>query len=117
MRDGAAERRGSGALPVDVDPLEVVDRLGEGVDALKGELLRIVGWADQGENVILARERHLVALREAREHVEFASQRLNELELMAEELRLAQEAVNRITGEFGADDLLGVIFSRFCIGK
>lgn len=92
-------------------------RTGEGVDALKGELLRIVGWADQGENVILARERHLVALREAREHVEFASQRLNELELMAEELRLAQEAVNRITGEFGADDLLGVIFSRFCIGK
>ncbi|MFA9440919.1 tRNA uridine-5-carboxymethylaminomethyl(34) synthesis GTPase MnmE [Uliginosibacterium sp. sgz301328] len=92
-------------------------RTGEAVDVLKDELLRIVGWADQGENVILARERHLVALREAREHVEFASQRLNELELMAEELRLAQEAVNRITGEFGADDLLGVIFSRFCIGK
>jgi tRNA modification GTPase len=69
----------------------------------------------------MARERHLQALREARSHLNVAhdhAQRRDEvLDLFAEELRLAQEALNRITGEFGADDLLGVIFGRFCIGK
>ena len=58
-----------------------------------------------------------VALREALGHVEAAGTQLGALELFAEELRLAQEELGTITGEFSADDLLGVIFSRFCIGK
>ncbi|MCX9155634.1 tRNA uridine-5-carboxymethylaminomethyl(34) synthesis GTPase MnmE [Niveibacterium sp. 24ML] len=92
---------------------------GAGMDLLRAELLRVAGWEAHGEEVFLARERHVEALRDARERIALALTRAHEeaLELMAEELRLAQEAVNRITGEFGADDLLGVIFSRFCIGK
>ncbi|HSD37376.1 MAG TPA: tRNA uridine-5-carboxymethylaminomethyl(34) synthesis GTPase MnmE [Rhodocyclaceae bacterium] len=92
-------------------------KTGSGVDLLRSALLRIAGWEGRAEDVILARERHLAALRKAGEHVLTARQCTAQLELMAEELRLAQEAVNAITGEFGADDLLGVIFSRFCIGK
>ncbi len=69
----------------------------------------------------LARERHLIALRAAQAHLaraaEHAEQNAQALDLFAEELRLAQERLNSITGEFTSDDLLGVIFSRFCIGK
>ena len=90
---------------------------GAGVDLLRKALLEIAGWESHDEDVFLARERHLEALRDADEHVALALQRIDQLDLLAEELRLAQEAVNTITGEFGADDLLGVIFSRFCIGK
>lgn len=92
---------------------------GAGLDLLRQELLRLAGWEAHGEEVFLARERHLEALREAAKAIDNSILRAREdaLELMAEELREAQEAVNRITGEFGADDLLGVIFSRFCIGK
>ena len=89
----------------------------QGVELLRAELLRVAGWHRHGEDVILARERHLIALREALARVEAALDARHALELMAEELRLAQEAVNEITGEFTPDDLLGVIFSRFCIGK
>ncbi|MBL8452220.1 MAG: tRNA uridine-5-carboxymethylaminomethyl(34) synthesis GTPase MnmE [Zoogloea sp.] len=89
----------------------------QGVGLLRAELLRVAGWHRHGEDVILARERHLIALREALARVEAALDARHALELMAEELRLAQEAVNEITGEFTPDDLLGVIFSRFCIGK
>lgn len=89
----------------------------QGVELLRTELLRVAGWHRHGEDVILARERHLIALREALARVEAALDARHALELMAEELRLAQEAVNEITGEFTPDDLLGVIFSRFCIGK
>ena len=68
-----------------------------------------------------ARERHLVALRAAQDHLALAHQnamaQAAQLDLFAEELRLAQERLSSITGEFSADDLLGVIFSRFCIGK
>lgn len=96
-------------------------RTGEGIELLRAALLRLAGWHGAGEGLFMARERHLQALREAREHLTIAhahAQRRDEvLDLFAEELRLAQEALNRITGEFGADDLLGVIFSRFCIGK
>jgi tRNA modification GTPase len=96
-------------------------RTGEGIGLLRAALLRLAGWQGAGEGLFMARERHLQALREAREHLTIAhahAQRRDEvLDLFAEELRLAQEALNRITGEFGADDLLGVIFSRFCIGK
>ena len=92
-------------------------KAGQGVDLLRAELLRVAGWHRHGEDLILARERHLIALREALARVQAALLNRHALELMAEELRLAQDAVNEITGEFTPDDLLGVIFSRFCIGK
>lgn len=92
-------------------------RRGEGMDLLRQTLLELAGWEAHGEDVFLARERHLEALRDAASHIGMAAQLSQQLDLLAEELRLAQEAVNTITGEFGADDLLGVIFSRFCIGK
>ena len=87
---------------------------------LRAELLRVAGW-HQAEDVFIARERHLRALASARDHVAAACTVVSgpspALDLFAEELRLAQHALGEITGEFTADDLLGVIFSRFCIGK
>jgi len=95
-------------------------RSGDGIELLRQELLRIAGW-HQTEDVFIARERHLRALADAQQHIAAARQvvesALPALELFAEELRLAQQALGLITGEFTADDLLGVIFSRFCIGK
>ncbi|MDR2239680.1 MAG: tRNA uridine-5-carboxymethylaminomethyl(34) synthesis GTPase MnmE [Zoogloeaceae bacterium] len=92
-------------------------KTGEGMAALEGELLRIAGWQAGAEDVFLARERHLRALESALTHLQAARDRLDRLELCAEELRLAQEALSGITGDFTPDDLLGEIFSRFCIGK
>ncbi len=92
-------------------------RTGEGIDLLHQELLRIAGWHEHGEDVVLARERHLQALAEVANRLETAAAHLSGIEFCAEELRLAQAALSRITGEFLADDLLGEIFSRFCIGK
>ncbi len=92
-------------------------KTGEGMGLLEQELLRVAGWQVATENVFLARERHLLALQRAQAHLETAHRRQDQLELFAEELRLAQEALNSITGEFTPDDLLGEIFSRFCIGK
>jgi len=96
-------------------------KTGDGIALLRTLLLDLAGWQAGGESTFIARERHLVALRAAREHLEAAAARADagdlQLDLFAEELRLAQERLNEITGEFGADDLLGVIFSRFCIGK
>ncbi len=89
---------------------------GEGVDLLRQALLRIAGWHPV-EDVFIARERHLRALAESREHLTAAQAQLPQLELFAEELRLAQIALDSITGRFSADDLLGEIFGRFCIGK
>lgn len=97
--------------------LQVSARSGEGVELVRQELLGIAGWHAHGEDVILARERHLTALRKALAHVIESGGQLGALELFAEELRLAQEQLGEITGEFTADELLGVIFSRFCIGK
>jgi len=92
-----------------------------GIDLLRAELLRIAGWQQTGESLYLARERHLIALRAARQHLDVAAQHAAQddqsLDLFAEELRLAQDQLSSITGEFTPDDLLGVIFSRFCIGK
>ena len=92
-----------------------------GIDLLRAELLRIAGWQQTGESLYLARERHLIALRNASKHLDYASQHAAQtdqsLDLFAEELRLAQVQLSTITGEFSSDDLLGVIFSRFCIGK
>lgn len=90
---------------------------GEGVELLRDELLRMAGWHGHGEDVILARTRHLEALNAAGIHLDQACVEVKQTELCAEELRLAQEALNNITGEFTPDDLLGEIFSRFCIGK
>lgn len=97
--------------------LELSAKTGAGIPLLHDELLRIAGWAGHGENAILARARHLEALAATDAHLTRAVMELPRLELCAEELRLAQKALAAITGEFSADDLLGEIFSRFCIGK
>ncbi len=90
---------------------------GEGVDALRQWMLKVAGWQPGGDGVFMARARHLDALRLARKHLRAAAGTGKQFELFAEELRLAQRALASITGEFSADDLLGEIFSRFCIGK
>jgi tRNA modification GTPase len=94
---------------------------GEGLAELRQRLLQMAGWQPASEGVFMARERHLQALARVNEHLTQAQQWLGaqaeHLDLLAEELRLAQHALGEITGEFTADDLLGEIFSRFCIGK
>ena len=94
---------------------------GDGVDALQSEVRRAAGLADVGEDAIFARTRHVAALDVAAQHLERADAHLGTdapaVELFAEELRAAQQAFASITGEFTSDDLLGEIFSRFCIGK
>lgn len=89
---------------------------GDGIDALRSRLLQLIGWHNEG-GLFMARERHIRALKAAQQHLELAAQEIRRAELFAEELRLAQEELNGITGEFTPDDLLGEIFSRFCIGK
>ncbi len=99
--------------------LSSVDKTG--IDLLRAELLRIAGWQPTGESMYLARERHLIALRNAHDHLTVALQQAGQddpaLDLFAEELRLMQEQLGSITGAVSSDDLLGMIFSRFCIGK
>lgn len=97
-------------------------RTGQGLDVLRRRLLELAGWqAAASEGLFIARARHVQALRRVDGHLVSAAACLTAsapmLDLLAEELRLAQNALNEITGEFGADDLLGVIFSSFCIGK
>jgi tRNA modification GTPase len=92
-------------------------KTGEGVELLRNTLLQYAGWQSAEESVFIARERHLVALRRAAERLEAAAGQALSPELFAEELRLAQNELGAITGEFTADDLLGEIFARFCIGK
>jgi tRNA modification GTPase len=96
-------------------------KTGLGIEALREQLLAMAGWQAVPEGVYLARARHVQALGRVETHLALAAGHLAAqaqlLDLLAEELRLAQNALNEITGEFGADDLLGVIFSRFCIGK
>jgi tRNA modification GTPase len=83
--------------------------------------LQTAGWQATTDGVFIARERHLQALRRVAAHLDAADahlmQRGQSLDLLAEELRLGQNALSEITGEFSSDDLLGVIFSKFCIGK
>jgi tRNA modification GTPase len=92
-------------------------KTGDGVAALRDWLLQTAGWRPHGEGLFMARERHLVALRAAGERLASAEGNLQAFELFAEDLRIAQDMLARITGAFSADDLLGEIFSRFCIGK
>ena len=96
-------------------------RTGEGLDLLRRTLLQVAGWQSAPEGVFIARARHVQALQAVDAHLMEAAAQLHcagpALDLLAEELRLAQNALNQITGEFSSDDLLGVIFSSFCIGK
>ena len=96
-------------------------RTGDGLNTLRKQLLSIAGWQSAPEGVYIARARHLNALRAVDGHLMEAAAQIHALspalDLLAEELRLAQGALNSITGEFTSDDLLGVIFSSFCIGK
>ncbi|NOT14188.1 MAG: tRNA uridine-5-carboxymethylaminomethyl(34) synthesis GTPase MnmE [Methylotenera sp.] len=92
-------------------------KTGEGLEILKNQLLKLVGYQDHAEGVFMARARHLDALLLVEAHLKMARQQISSAELVAEELRLAQEALSNITGEFTPDDLLGEIFSKFCIGK
>ncbi len=92
-------------------------KTGEGIPLLRRELLRLAGWQPAGEGGFMARARHLAALNRARSHLLKAMELGEQLELQAEELRLVQGSLSEITGEFSPDDLLGEIFSRFCIGK
>ena len=88
-----------------------------GVGELRQAILQVVGGRADGEGLFMARERHVQALERAAAHLESAGRLGAKLELLAEELRLAQEAMGAITGEYTSEDLLGEIFSRFCIGK
>jgi tRNA modification GTPase len=90
---------------------------GEGIEALKSEILRCIGFESSQEGVFLARERHLSALKRALEHVKAAEAASDHIELSAEELRLGDDALGEITGRVTPDELLGEIFARFCIGK
>jgi tRNA modification GTPase len=96
-------------------------KTGSGLDELRAKLLELAGWHASPEGLFIARARHVDALRRTREHLDFANAQATgpdpALDILAEELRLAQVALGEITGEFSADDLLGEIFSRFCIGK
>ena len=97
--------------------VRVSARSGAGLEMLRTAILHAVGWRPAEEAQFMARERHLHALQQADAALERAAAQTKAIELFAEELRLAQQALGEITGQVSADDLLGEIFSRFCIGK
>jgi tRNA modification GTPase len=101
--------------------IDLSAKTGLGIEQLRAKLLQTAGWQPASEGLYLARARHVQALKRVQSHIEMADAHLRaqaqSLDLLAEELRLSQTALNEITGEFNADDLLGVIFSSFCIGK
>ncbi len=101
--------------------LAVSAKQGVGLDQLREQLLHLAGWNPGGESPWLARQRHIDALEQARMHLEHAMEHARQddrvLDLFAEELRLAHDSLGLITGKMLPDDLLGEIFSRFCIGK
>ena len=103
-----------------VDTVNLSAKTGAGLDALRTEIRRLAGFKDLGEGAFTARARHLRAIEDAISHFEIGKKALAEDragEIFAEELRLAQQSLGEITGEFTSDDLLGKIFSEFCIGK
>ena len=118
LEPAAATPRASDNSSSDID---LSAKTGLGIDQLRAKLLQTAGWQPASEGLYLARERHVQALKRVQSHIEMADAHLRaqaqSLDLLAEELRLSQTALNEITGEFNADDLLGVIFSSFCIGK
>ncbi|HEY1091085.1 MAG TPA: GTPase, partial [Burkholderiaceae bacterium] len=103
------------------DALTLSAKTGAGLAELRLRLLKQAGWHATPEGLFIARERHVQALRRTQSHMglahRVATQQPPALDLLAEELRLAHDALGEITGSFSADDLLGVIFSSFCIGK
>ena len=103
------------------DGISLSAHTGAGLQTLRRSLLQRAGWHAVPEGLFIARARHVQALQRTREHLQRAwalgDERAAPLELLAEELRLAHDALGEITGQFTADDLLGEIFSRFCIGK
>jgi tRNA modification GTPase len=107
-----AELQGTG-----VTEIWLSAKTGQGLDLLRAALLRCIGWQPTEEGTFSARERHVRALRESEASLIRATNVSGSLELIAEELRLAQHSFAQITGKISADDLLGEIFSRFCIGK
>ena len=113
LTSGEAERK----IEMYGDVLRLSAKTGEGVDLLRAALLEKAGWISGDEDVFMARARHLEALTRGSEYLHRAATVTSHMELFAEELRLAQLELCTITGEFVADDLLGEIFSRFCIGK
>ena len=106
---------------VNEDAITLSARTGAGLDALRQKLLALAGWHAQPEGLFTARARHVQALRRTWDHLALAEASLAgpapALELLAEELRLAHDNLGQITGQFSADDLLGEIFGKFCIGK
>ncbi len=109
------------ANPGPVEGLVLSAKTGVGLGALRNRLLQLAGWRTEPEGVYLSRQRHVDALRRVGDHLIHARTHLasktRALDLLAEELRLGQSALNEITGEFSSEDLLSAIFSRFCIGK
>ena len=103
------------------DTLMISAKTGDGIDGLKKKILEIAGWGGSQEGAIIARRRHLDCLDRTAEHIDksqqFAADGNSSLDLFAEELRLAQDQLGQITGKLLPDDLLGKIFSQFCIGK
>ena len=97
--------------------IHVSAKTGEGIESIREALLKLAGWQSGVEDVFMARERHLVSLERVAQALDRAGQTTVQSELFAEELRLAQRELGSITGEFSADDLLGQIFARFCVGK
>jgi tRNA modification GTPase len=118
--DAVAAADGAAHVP-EHEEVTLSAKTGAGLDALRRKLLEVAGWQAAPEGVYIARERHVQALCRVAAHLEGAAAQIDSrapaLELLAEELRLAQNALSEITGEFTSDDLLGVIFSSFCIGK
>ena len=113
--------KGDATAPAQRETLCLSAKTGQGIDAFRQKLLDIAGFQPGQEGVFIARERHLQALSGALQHLQNARHHValgdQSLDLFAEELRLAHQALGRITGAVTADELLGVIFSRFCIGK
>ena len=110
--EAAAELDGEGGWTIRLSALT-----GEGIDHLRAVLLRLGGQTETGEGVFLARTRHLAALQAAERHFASAAEGRLPADLLAEELRLAHEALGSIVGRVTPDALLGEIFGRFCIGK
>ena len=119
--DIASERSVSSLVADASSAIDLSAKTGQGIEQLRQNLLAAAGWQPVTEGLYLARARHVQALERVQSHLELADAHLRaqaqSLDLLAEELRLSQSALNEITGEFSADDLLGVIFSSFCIGK
>lgn len=103
------------------DMLHISAQTGLGLDALRTRLLQLAGWQSVPDGLFMARERHLHALQQVHDHIALATEHLHHpapaLDILAEELRLAHQALGEITGQCSPDELLGHIFSQFCIGK